>query len=131
MMKTKGLRRNESARVATRRKATFERRTRLANEFRKQLRAELPNASAAQSSLIDSAVICHVQIHELGARYLQGRAGVEDVRRLSLARGQLSRVLRQLGLVTGPAELVEEQAGSALEELGFRSSIAPGSACSV
>jgi hypothetical protein len=103
-MKTKELRQDNTARVARLRRTTLERRQRLADEFRGQLRVELPNATAAQSALLDVAASAHLQVQELGARYLRGRASPSDTTKLSLARGQQARILRQLGLAGAPAE---------------------------
>jgi hypothetical protein len=116
MLSKKQLRRRQSAVAARRRAATLARRTRLADEFREQLRRDLPTPTAAQSALIESAVICRVQIAELSTRYLQGRLGNLESTRLSLARGQLSRLLKQLGLVGGSAEPEENEPGAALAE---------------
>jgi hypothetical protein len=102
-MKTQELGRIDSATVATRRQATLERRTRLAHEFRQQLRAELPQAGPVELALIDCATSCHIEISEGTARFLQGRASEKALVRLQFCRSTLARVLKQLGL-SKPAE---------------------------
>ena len=111
-MKTKGLGHTlESGRQATR-----ERRTHLAEEFRQQLKAELPTATFAELALIDAATSAYVIVQELSTRYERGRCTERDIAALSLARGQLVRTLRALNLANGPAEPAEPQPGAALEE---------------
>jgi hypothetical protein len=116
MLTKKKLRQLAAARMAKRRKDTYARRQRIAEEFAAQLRQDLPNASAADLALVDAAVSAHVVVTESATKYLHGRLTDAELARLSLARGQLHRMLKALGLVGGPVEVDEEPAGAALEE---------------
>jgi hypothetical protein len=116
MLTKKKLRQLAAARMAKRRKDTYARRQRIAEEFAAQLRKDLPNASAADLALVDAAVSAHVFVSESATKYLHGRLTDAELARLSLARGQLHRMLKALGLVGGPVEVDEEPAGAALEQ---------------
>jgi hypothetical protein len=87
-----GLVMEQAARVEARRMA-------LAEQFRARLDAEALGSGIAREALIDSAVSCYVEISELSTRFMRGRASEKDQQRLGLARGQLYRLLRALGLV--------------------------------
>jgi hypothetical protein len=118
-MKTKDFKaisESRGARVMRNAKAAETRRKACARRFRARLLAEVPGDGVARESLIEAAVSAHVEVTELSQRFYQCRANEDAMSRLSLARGQLARILRQLGLVTGPVEPVEEHAGAALEE---------------
>lgn len=104
MLSKKKLLQLAAARMTKRRKDTYARRQRIAEEFAAQLRKDLPNASAADLALVDAAVSAHVVVSESATKYLHGRLTDAELARLSLARGQLHRMLKALGLVGGPTD---------------------------
>jgi hypothetical protein len=90
-----------SANVMSNAKATRERRARLAATFRARLAAELgpDGSSVGRDALIEAAASAFVEVAELSARFLQGRASDAAMGRLGLARGQLTRTLRLLQVI--------------------------------
>ena len=116
MLSKKKLLQLAAARMTKRRKDTYARRQRIAEEFAAQLRKDLPNASAADLALVDAAVSAHVVVSESATKYLHGRLTDAELARLSLARGQLHRMLKALGLVGGPVDVEDEPAGAALAQ---------------
>lgn len=77
------------------------RRTAMATEFRDRLVSQLPPASRTASSdaLIELAVSAYVQVAEGTAAYLRANMPAPQVDRLTIARGQLQRALKGLGLI--------------------------------
>jgi hypothetical protein len=78
-----------------------ERRSRLAADFKAKLLAELgPGIStASRDALTSAAISAFVQMTELTATFLGNRASPRDRRELGLARSELRRCLRSLGLI--------------------------------
>jgi len=71
-----------------------------AEAFRVKLLAELgPGDSASRESLVQVAVSCYIEIAELSASFLTGHQRAKGRVQLGLARGQLQRALRSLGLI--------------------------------
>ena len=92
-------RQRHSAMVLANTRATQARRRKLADDFRARLLAEIgPGKSIAREALIDTAVSAYVEIVEISARFIHCRASGEAMSRLSIARGQLQRTLRMLGV---------------------------------
>lgn len=86
--------------------AEWVRRRRIRDEFRAGLEAEvvaLP-AGPARSTLLDSAAACHLEIAITSERQVQGRASQKALQRAALARSELRRVLRALGLIADSGE---------------------------
>ena len=81
--------------------AAMARRTAMATEFRDRLVSQLPPASRTASSdaLIELAVSTYVQVAEGTAAYLRANMPAPQVDRLTIARGQLQRALKGLGLI--------------------------------
>jgi len=104
------------ARVMRNAKAAETRRKACAKRFRARLLAEVKGDGVARESLIEAAVSAHVEVTELSRRFYLCRANEDAMTRLSLARGQLARMLKQLGLTTASSEADDERAGTALEE---------------
>lgn len=94
-----------SARVTVNARATRERRERLAASFRERLAAELgaDGSSVARDALAEVAVGSFVEISELTARFLRGRASDAAMSRLSSARLSLTRALRLLHVAAAPS----------------------------
>jgi hypothetical protein len=83
-------------------RATQARRRQIATDFRARLTAEIgPGTSIAREALIDSAVSAYTEIVEVSDRFLRCRASADAMSRLSIARGQLARTLRALGVERG------------------------------
>ncbi len=78
------------------------RRAEVAAAFRAQLLAELGGTpTTSQLALIDVATSAYAESQELSALFLRCKTTDDDMTRLGLARGQLARVLRALGLPNG------------------------------
>ena len=87
------------------------RREAAAAEFGEQLRSDLKlvaQPTATQSALLAAAVSAYVEVSELSAAFLRGNASSKQLTALGLARGQLVRTLRLLGL-TGDSGEPEER----------------------
>ncbi len=103
-MATKLQRKRHSAMVMASFRAAQARRRKIADDFRARLMAEVgPGASIAREALIDTAVSAYVEISETSARFLHCRASGDSLARLSIARGQLTRTLRLLGVAPNNA----------------------------
>lgn len=97
-------RRAHSEKVQERRRQMRERRARTAAEFRAKLLAELNCADestlpASRLALVDSACSAHLMIAESTWCYLNGHTSRDRERRWGLARSELRRALRCLGLI--------------------------------
>jgi hypothetical protein len=90
-----------SGRVTANCRALRERRERLAAAFRERLERELGSDgdSVGRDALSELAVSAYVEVYEVSAQFRQGRASPAAMQRLSHARGQLTRALRQLGVI--------------------------------
>jgi len=77
------------------------RRATLAAEFKAKLLAELgPGvSSASRDAMISAAVSAYVEVVEVSALFLSNRAKPSARGQLSIARGQLQRALRSLGVI--------------------------------
>lgn len=107
-------RRHSSAVMAASR-ATAERRAALASDFRARLLAELGGGPlpASRAALAECAVSAYTQMTELSARFTRANATPRAQQALAIARGQLQRALRALGLVENdtddaPPQTVEQ-----------------------
>ena len=87
-------------------KITTERRGRIAADFRAKLVAELGevNPTASRGALVELAISAYTQATELSAAFLAGRASPGQVAQMSIARGQLQRALRSLGVIDRDAD---------------------------
>lgn len=87
-------------------RASAERRTQIADEFRAELMAQLgpERTTASDKALVETAVSAYAQVWDLSRRFLAGRAGAQAMQALQIARGQLDRAMRGLGLTHNGAE---------------------------
>jgi hypothetical protein len=102
-MKTRVLERKERiAAVIRNTKAAEARRRAIANGFRARLEELLRERGVtpdvAQDALVSAAVSAYTEIQVISDVFIRARASTKSLTRLGLARGQLGRVLRQLGL---------------------------------
>ena len=105
---------SRSARVMESRARAQRERAAMAADFRERLKKELAiDGSASQQALIDAAVSAHVEIAVVAGRFLRCCATSDELERCSLARAQLSRVLRQLN--AAPKSESEASTGPSLE----------------
>lgn len=90
-----------SVAVVLSRRATQARRARLAADFRAALLRELGpgELSASRMALVESACSAYTQMCELSSRFISTHATQAAVRHSAIARGQMQRALRALGLV--------------------------------
>lgn len=96
---TPGQLRSEATRAGARAKAEW--RKQIAAEFRASLIAELKidEPRGSQAALLVAATSAYVEVTELNERYLGGRITAKARTALALARGQLQRALRSLGVI--------------------------------
>jgi hypothetical protein len=112
--------RSETVRRLRREKA--ERRTRLATDFRAQLLLQVAPAvtSASTQALVDACVSAYVEMTELSASFLNGRASPKDRERLGLTRGQLQRCLRSLRLIDAAEDETPDNVANDLKRIEAR-----------
>jgi hypothetical protein len=88
-----------SARAMESRARAVSEREAIAANFRAGLAKELQiDGSASQAALIDAAVSAHLEISVVSLRFVRGRATADELSGARLARGQLVRALRALGV---------------------------------
>lgn len=119
-MKSSALeRKRKSEQVYRTFQAMTARRMKLAADFRARLIAEIKdkNPGASRGALIDLAVSSYVQASELSDRFLSGRATPSQVSQLSIARGQLQRALRSLGVIDRDDDDAPEDAARELRKI--------------
>ncbi len=96
--------------VENQRRAEARRRA-LAADFRARLLADLEARGIAlgigQDALVDAATSCYVEIQEVSQLFLRCKASGKQLTQLGLARGQLARTLRLLGLAHDPSSSVD------------------------
>src|SRR5437016_3976782 len=101
-----------SPRVMKNRALAQQERMALARDFRERLTRDVSiDGSAAQAALIDAAVSAYVEISVVSARFLRCSATGDQMQRLSLARGQLTRALRLLGMAPRPTADARREPG--------------------
>ena len=105
------LRENAKTRaLAVRDRNRVEREQRAAS-FRTSLLAQIRSSrgaaeslDAATEALLDSAVSAHIEIARTSKQFIEGRASAKAMHRLGLARSELRRALRALGLIADSGE---------------------------
>jgi hypothetical protein len=107
--------------LAERIKAREEREARAAS-YRQALEGELVGiggnpALPSMQALLDSATSAHLEISRTTKRFVHGAASAKAMHRLGLARSELRRALRALGLIADSGEAAPVPAGPSLEEL--------------
>lgn len=111
------------ARITENRRKTVADRKALLASYRERLMAGLTiDGSVSQQWLIDAASSAALDVEQLTKLFVGGRATANDRERLLLARGQLQRLLRDLGIT--PAEDPVADATS-LERLAGESNPSP------
>jgi hypothetical protein len=110
-------RQRRAAQLKANQRALIERRATLAETFRAKIIEELGsgNDSVVRIALIESAVSAYLEITEISASYRRGKANQSALTRLGLARGQLARTLRMLGL--GEPDTDEPTSAPTLESI--------------
>jgi hypothetical protein len=106
LLKTNRLEEDQRARARAARDKGQAERARLAASFRQSLEAQFRDSigapegalSAAVEALLSAAVSAHIEIRVTTERFLLGRASNKSLHRLGLARSELRRALRSLGL---------------------------------
>jgi hypothetical protein len=93
---------SRSARVMESRARAQAERAEMDADARARLERELKiDGSFSQARLIDTAVSCSVEISVISKRFVRCCATSEEMSRLQVARGQLARALKLLGLTEG------------------------------